>query len=146
MNEENPTWVARLTTETEEEQEKAIGDLITRLNKFSTGDLRTCPICNQPIDKIMCWHGIDVRVLYVKPCNCRLGCWEDAPNWAREAGIVEDDTSYFDECMREPTCDELREDYPDEDWTGCEDDPIDTAAQERAGQKRLPGIDEEESS
>lgn len=117
-NDDNPTWSARLTTE---EEEAAIGSVINRLNKFSTGELRTCPICDKPIEKLWCWHGIETRVLYVRPCNCRLGVWEDAPKWAREAGIVEDDTSFMDEAMREPTCEELRETYPDEDWTDCKD-------------------------
>lgn len=133
------TWVARLTHGSEPDA-KNIG---LRLNQFSSGELRGfCPICSQPLEKICCWHGIDTRVLYVKPCNCRLGVWEDAPQWAREAGIVEDDTSFFDESMHEPTCEELREDYPDEDWSGCDDNPIDYAAQEAAGQKRLPGFED----
>lgn len=137
---EQPTWRARLTTP---EEEAAIGNVIDRLNKFSSGELRACPICDKPLDKLYCWHGIENRVLYCRPCNCRLGCWDDAPAWAREAGIVEDDKAFLEEAGREPTCEELREDYPDEDWSDCEDNPIDTTFQEANGQKRLPGLFEE---
>lgn len=142
---EQPRWLARLTKyeELTNAEMQSLGDLITRLNQFSSGDLRTCPICDQSIEKLYCWHGIEYVVLYVRPCGCRLGCWEDAPAWAVEAGIVDHDSRFLEEASHEPTCAELREDYPDEDWTGCEDDPIDYDAQERAGQKRLPGFDDD---
>ncbi len=47
MSEENPTWLARLTTG----EEAQAGSVINRLDNFSTGESRTCPICDKPIEK-----------------------------------------------------------------------------------------------
>lgn len=107
-----------------------------RLSQFSSGELRDCPICAIPAEEIYCWHGIEYVVLYVRPCGCRLGCRDNVPQWAEDAGIAEHDYALFG-ADEEPTVEQLIED-------GIEVELLPEhylmiyESQERAGQKRLP--------
>lgn len=125
MSDEQPTWLARISSDDEG------ANIGQRMSQFASGETRACPICQAAAERLYCWHGIEYVVLYVKPCGCRLGCWEDAPAWARAAGIVDDDRSLFEDEEDEPTEEELQE---LQDWY------INYEAQERAGQKPLPGF------
>jgi hypothetical protein len=106
-----------------------------RINGFGSGDYQNCPCCEQPLNNI---HAIECTmsfVLYSRPCGCRLGHWDKAPQWLYDNNKVYE-TSVFDD-EQEPTAQELREDGYDiplsiDEWNSFRE------YQESNGQQRLP--------
>lgn len=72
------------------ETEAQIAAFIEALASFGAGKSRTCPTCGVAIEHIMMYGKSepDTYSLYIQPCNHRIGLWQDAPQWAKDAGIV----------------------------------------------------------
>lgn len=67
-----------------------IAAFLKKLGAFNSGEDQNCPICGTNVETINLYEKSEPETysLYTLPCNHRHGLWKNAPDWARERGIV----------------------------------------------------------
>ena len=73
-----------------DEQDRAVSEIIGKLNAFADGTDRRCPTCGQEVTGATIYEKFEPETfsLYTKPCNHRQGLWSKVPAWITDVTVV----------------------------------------------------------
>lgn len=81
---------APITPEEIAEQDRAVAEVISKLNEFASGKSHACPTCGEMVTGATVYEKYEPETfsLYVQPCGCRQGLWSKVPTWITNVTVV----------------------------------------------------------